>query len=522
MTIIYGQLRVSCGLSAIINSLQPQDLKISSNETFAHWLDSQWLRLTKNENVADPLVNLCVNKEHKWVAVLDYLLLRKIRSSFLLCNGISPSKLTTEVEYEDLDWNTLNPVIVRIISRLNEMNEDWILWHYNGNLTEPEKNIENDNFRKNTLTLIQSIKLFYEIYHNNITVGLEADWKFAIDNLMKFPEKITNSAIVSHLDYFKTDFELTGLLQLLGINPDYVYGRSYPKKIKSNSIILINRPDHWVCEDINTRGVILDSLTMSTDSIYNMDSFNYFHPEKNMKIFKDTLHKLVKIFPDITINIKEEDLTEFPSLLVPITQNPIKESSIYHERAKISFLKGDIKNALLEKRMECALLKTSNNSENNKYFLSLIEFTEWCLDNDKPMTIQENLKELSKLMQLSDFLEKISQIKYYQLVSSINCYKDKNTEAILNLNKALKLIFEDKEYTEQSYEIFNKLGVLNARQNQYSNAIDMFSKAKNYAQIAIDTSRSEIIDDLTGPPKKNWSVLLIALEKKIEELQSSQ
>ena len=277
MTTIYSQLRVSCGLSATINSLQPETFKATMTQSLAKWLDIQWLKLTNNEDINDPLVQLAGGvREHQWVCVLDYILLRKIQSSFLLCEGLPPGSLVLELEFEDLNWGILKPAFIKILNRLNRKEEDWPLWRYNGELSDPETNLDKEDFKRDAVKLVSSIKVYWEIFSSNITMGAEGEWKNIFMNLVGFPQELSNAHVAAHIDHYKTDFELAGLLETLGFDLDSTYGRGYPKAVQPNSIVLINRPEHWVCEDPHSRNVVLDSLTVSTDGIHPGDSFNYF------------------------------------------------------------------------------------------------------------------------------------------------------------------------------------------------------------------------------------------------------
>src|SRR6056297_2141596 len=247
MTTVYAQLRVSCGLSATINSLQPETFKATMSQSLAKWLEIQWMKLTNNEDPSDPMVQLAADrKEFKWVLVLDYILLRKIQSSFLLCEGLAPGSLVLEVEFEDLNWGVLKPAFSTILKRLNRKEEDWPLWGYEGELENPEENLDNVDFQKKAVKLVGDIKMYWEIFTSNISMGAEGEWKNILMNLVGFPEELTHGHVVQHIDHYKTDFELIGLLKTLGFKLDSTYGRAYPKSTVTNSIVLINRPEHWV------------------------------------------------------------------------------------------------------------------------------------------------------------------------------------------------------------------------------------------------------------------------------------
>ena len=525
MTKIYTQLRVSCGLSAIINGLQPPELKIKPNETFAHWLDVQWLKLTKNNSDANPLVSLCYSREHQWVAVLDYILLRKIRSSFLLCKGISPASLTTEAAYEDLEWKTLMPDFARIIERLNKMEDDWPLWHYNGKLEDPKENLKDDSYRKKALKLVQKIKIFYEIYESNITIGLEADWKQAINNLgADFPEKVTAQAVYNHLDYYKTDFEIGGLLQTLGFEADHTYGMQYPSSVKPNALVLINRPGHWVVEDNKTPGnrkTVLDSLTAGTDSVRMGDTFNYYKPVNNLRFMKQILPELAKIFPDVEVEIADEGLTDFPPLQLPVTDNPVEESIKYNKSAIEKYSKGERKEGLLDKRIECALLEKTD--KHTRTFNALIEFTRWCFDSEKYQTVEENLVKLTELEKDLDEEHMTDVIKFHKLLADIHCKNEDYDNAVDELQIAVDSATKDHvkiDDTELLYSLNNGLGVNNSRLKKYPDAIAAFKIAKKHAMEALEENGDITAEDPTGPPMKYWPAIVQGMQNKIAEVKS--
>jgi len=533
---IYSQLRVSCGLSAIINSLQPEELKITPTQSFANWLDIQWLKISNNNDPDNPLTQLCIGREHKWVAVLDYILLRKIRSSFLICKGISPAVLVLEADYNELNWNTLSKVFIIILERLNSIEEDWPLWHYKGQLKNPQENINDEKFRKDAIKLIQSIKMFYEIYQSNITVGLEYDWKQAINSLGgKFPEEVTAQAIFNHLDYYKTDFELKGLLETFGYIPDYTYGMQYPKNVKPNSIVLINRPGHWVCEDCSNpsnRGTVLDSLTCSTDAIRMGDIFNYFRPTSDLKAFSRILSDLEKIFPNIEIQIERIEYVEFPPLELPITEDPLKTAEEFNEKALKSYMEQDYKQALNFKRIECELIGTSPKLNIEKVLKSLIEFTYWCLLHDKPQTLKENIEKLKILInkyfpqeEIQNYLKSNpNYIKllssYYKLIALYNNTNELYQDTITEIQNFLNIIERSdlKLDSEDLYDLINQLGVTFVKIKNYNNAIDSFKKAKEYAIKSLENNSEIIAEDELGYPFKYWPAIIRAVDNKIQEL----
>ncbi|MBD3350869.1 MAG: hypothetical protein GF364_05225 [Candidatus Lokiarchaeota archaeon] len=526
MTVIYSQLRVSCGLSAIINALQPEELKITPNQTFAHWLNVQWLKLTNNNDASNPLVNYCPAKEHQWVAVLDYILLRKIASSFILCERISPAVLTTEADYDDLNWSTLTKVFTIIIDRLNERKEDWPLWNYEGNLKDPKENMETDRYKRRSLDLVQQIKVFYEIMQSNIQIGLEADWKAVISSLGgQFPQKVTPNAIINHLGEYKTDFELSGLLSTLGYVADYTYGMQYPAQVKPNSIVLINRPGHWVCENNSTmagRGTILDSLTLGTDTVRMGDTFNYFRPLKQQKVFKKMLIKLSNIFPDVEVDIEEEmSLSEFPPLTLPVTDKPEVMALDHHKNAEDAYNGRNFKEALLQKRIECALLEKTENTHD--YFSNLVEFTEWCLSHDKNQTAEENTEKLKKIEDKlgAESIEEI--IKFHKLLARIHNMREEYEEAASEYALAIE-IYENDTFEEPcneiNYELANGLGVSYSRLKDYNKAKEAFKRAKTFALSALEKSGMETAENELGPGLKYWPALVRALDNKINEVSN--
>lgn len=508
-------MRVTCGLSATINSLQPEELRVSTKETLAHWLDTQWLRLTNRGDSGNPLVQLCTQREWKWVAVLDYILLRKIRSSFLLCNGIPSGALTLEVEEQHLNWTVLKPLFIKILTKLNKMEDDWPIWHYEKEFPEPEKNMESEQFRRDAVKLIQSIKVFYEIYQSNIAAGPEAEWKRAIDNLVGFPEKVSSQAVVTHLDYYKTDFELTGLLQTFGYVLDSTYGRTYPKQIQPNSIVLINRPEHWVTEDPKARGSVLDSLTQGTDVIHQMDSFNYFRPLESQRIFKMILPKLAKLFPQIDIEVAEEEITEFPELVLPPTNNPEATAAEIHHSVVAALAAGDPKKAILEKRVEITLLQQTTNISHT--FMNMLEFVEMCISQDKPATAEDTLTKLVAMESKLEPTQKFPRVKRLQLTAKLNNATGNIEEAIKAIESALQLC-EGITIAEIAYEMANMLGVIYSRKKKYPEAIKAYNTALNWA-----TQAQKIVkmgDQKT--PQKYWPAIVRAVNKKIAFLEKEQ
>jgi tetratricopeptide (TPR) repeat protein len=503
---------VSCGLSATINATQPEELRISIKETFAHWLDTQWLRLSNKDSPDNPLTQLCTRREWKWVAVLDYILLRKIRSSFLLCNGINPGSLTTEVEDENLNWTVLKPIFIKILTRLNASEDNWPIWQYEGELKEPEKNMDQPQFRKDAKAIIQSIKAFYEIYQTNVASGPDAEWRRAIDSIVGFPEKVTPQAVVSHLDYYKTNVELTSLLQTLGYVYDSSNGNVCPKTVIPNSVILINRPEHWVTEDHKARGTVLDSLTQGTDAIHTMDSFYYFKPLDNLRILKTNLPKLAKIFPQIDIEVVEEEADEFPALELPATTNPAATAVEYHHAAAAALVAGDLKKALSDKRIEVAFLEKLPQLQH--YYATLLEFTDMCVNAEKFVTAQENLTKLTEIEPKLDISQNPLKIKRNQLSARLYGLNGDMVNMVKSLEVALKFCEGTKD-VELAYEIANSLGIANAKAKKREEAIRTFKEALKFA-----TSASKIIKMPEGnAPRKYWPALLRAVNKRIQALE---
>ena len=505
--VVYTQLRVSCGLSAIVNGIQPQDLKISPSETFAHWLDSNWLRLTNNNDPMNPLADLCFSREHKWVAVLDYILLRKVRSSFLLCKNISPGGLSeADVGEEHITWSKIKPIFSKVFTRLNQMQEDWPLWNYNGEFDNPEKNMGDDRLKKEMLSYLQSFKVFYEIWQSNISIGPDADWKMAI-SLPSFPEFVTPQAVYNHLDHFKTNHELNALLNALG------WVASSEKSKKPYAFTLVNRPAHWVVERGDAQGTILDSLTGGTDSVRMGDTPYNFIPVSNMKLIKKVIPNLKKIFPDIEIDIEDEGLTEFPPLELPVTDKPLEFADNYHEKAKMEYSGGNYKDALIDKRIECHLLRQSDNIP--LYFSNLIEFTDWCFNYDKPLTAHENLEVLKGLEDKLTTENLGDILKFHQFLARYHSYNEEFAEALAELNIALELVGEDNQFISECYEISNGMGVMHGRNKSYSKAIESFTKAQSFALKAIEVYKDEFAEDLLGAPMKYWPAILTGLDKKV-------
>jgi tetratricopeptide (TPR) repeat protein len=514
---IYSQLRVSCGLSATINSAQPEMLKINASETFANWLDKQWLRLSNNNDPDNPLTELCTAREYQWVAVLDYILLRKIRSSFLLCEGINPGALTTEVEEDHLKWNVLTPAFIKILTRLNNSEEDWILWHYNGSLTNLEENMEKPEFRKDALKVVQPIKIFYEIYNSNLSVGPEADWKAAIDNLQNFPQEVSPMAVYTHLDYYKTDFELGGLLQTLGYELDRTNGYANPKNVVPNSIILINRPEHWVCEMWEQRGTVLDSLTMGTDSVYGNDSFNYFKPVDNLKLFKKVLPKLELIFPQIEIYYDSGVVPELPELALPVVDSPTKESRKYYSSYQEKWHSGLELEALTDFRIAVELVGQTD--EKTKYADYLMEFVT-------------KLKETERVQSFEEYYQKLLQVDSENLIDEENrdlyhgkieyfraqqLMEEGKTDDALEICTNMFDIFQEKGMNEECYEIQNKLGVLFSRAKKKDEALESFKKSLDYALKELEKEQPDAED---GKPRRYWPAIVTALQKKIKALET--
>jgi tetratricopeptide (TPR) repeat protein len=508
---IYSQLRVSCGLSATINSIQPEETRANSYQTLALWLDTQWLRLTNNNDSSNPLVKLAERREWKWAVVLDYILLRKIRSSFLLCQGVPPSRLVLEVEDEHLDWDQLKPVFLKIITRLHAARDDWPLWHYEGDFVELEENWNSPDVRKNVKKLIQSIKAFYEIFQSNVAQGAEAEWKNIFMNMSGFPEKLTNDHVIFHIDHYKTDFELAGLLETLGFEYDSTYGRAYPKNVVPNSIILINRPEHWVTEDSKNRGVVLDSLTQSTDVVHAVDSFNYFKPKENLRVFRKALPALEMLFPQIEVDIEEVDLAEFPDIDIPETANPQATAIQYHQRAAQAFNSGDMKTAFTEKRIEVALLEKGD--KNLHYYSNLLELAEWCAANDKPLTGKETLEKMVELEKTIGSISvplKIRKQKVQARLYTLNFEPDLAVDA---LKQALAL-YKETPLMAEAYDVANSLGVALARAKKSGEAKQVFQQALQYAQKAQKTAIAGTPDS----PQKYWPAIIRALTKKIQAL----
>jgi tetratricopeptide (TPR) repeat protein len=512
---IYSQLRVSCGLSATINSTQPEQLKINASETFANWLDKQWLRLSNNNDPNNPLVELCTAREYQWVAVLDYILLRKIRSSFLLCEGINPGAMTTEVEEENLKWNVLTPIFIKIISRLNNMEQDWILWHYNGTLMNPEQNMDKPEFRKEALTLVQSIKVYYEIYNNNIATGPEADWKAAIDNLQNFPQDVTPMAVYTHLDYYKTDFELAGLLQTLGFELDRTNGYGYPKNIVPNSVILINRPEHWVCESWEQRGTVLDSLTQGMDSVYGNDSFNYFKPVDNLKLFKKILPKLELLFPQIEIDYTSGAVPELPELALPVVDSPEKESVKYYQSFQEKWQQGLEQDALIDLRIAVELAGQSNLK--TRYADNLMEFVDLLKQTERVQSFEEYYAKLLKI-DSDQLIDEANRELYHGKIEYFRAkqlMQEGKADEALAICTSLFDIFRAKKMYEECYEIQNKLGILFSRSKKKTEALESFKKALDYALKELE---KEVPED--GKAHKYWPAIVIALQKKIKALET--
>ncbi len=515
MTTIYSQLRVSCGLSATINALQPETFKATMTQSFSKWLEIQWLKLTNNEDPQDPLVQLAAGrKEYKWVLVLDYILLRKIQSSFLLCEGVPPGSLVLEVEFEDLSWNVLKPAFITILTRLNNRKQDWPLWRYNGELKNPEENLDDEDYQRKAVKMVQSIKVFWEIFSSNITMGAEGDWKNIFMNLVGFPQELTHGHVVEHIDHYKTDFELAGLLQTFGYELDTTYGRGYPKSTRPNSIVLINRPEHWVCEDSRSRGVVLDSLTQATDSIHPGDSFNYFKPEKNLREFRKSLKNLESLFPDIEVSVEEEDLVEFPELELPETHNPAATAQQYHHSAHAAYVQQDFKKALLDKRIECALLEQVGKNKN--YFDNLLKFTEWCIERDKPQTAQEKLLELQELQDKIETLSKEMKARRWKMEARFYSLQHNKKNAINSLQQAFNL-YKDTDHYEESYEMANSLGTAYAKADDNEKAIELFENAFHLAQKAKESQNGRNIDG----PKKYWPAIEKALQNKVKYLKEN-
>ncbi|MHA1821364.1 MAG: tetratricopeptide repeat protein [Promethearchaeota archaeon] len=515
MVKVYSQLRVSCGLSAIINALQPEELKISPHETFAHWLDANWLRLTNNNDPSNPLVDFCVAREHKWAVVLDYILLRKIRSSFLLCKGISPAALAEfDLAEEDINWDKVIPIMVRIFDRLNQMTEDWPIWHYEGEFSNPEEDFKDNNKKLQARKMVQSIKIFYEIWESNIHVGPDADWKVAV-SLPNFPETVTPDAIIQHIDHFKTNHELTALLETLGFVPDSNTGG---KQYKANSLILINRPQHWVCENTKNPGQILDSLTVSTDTPRMGDTRYYYVALNNLKVFKKILPKLIKIFPDVEIELADEGLTEFPPLKLPITDNPLRTAEEYHKKAHDLFLQNKIDDALINKRIEVELLAKLINEHPLQYIENLTIFTDWCLKNDKTQTATENVGKLLQLQQKIPEDNLLLKVKLLKLLSDFYSFNEDYQKSADYLQEALELCQNDEKLLEIGYEIANGLGVSMSRQKNYQEALNAFKQAEKLALLALEKFGGEVAEDLTGPAKKYWPAILKGLKNKINQV----
>jgi tetratricopeptide (TPR) repeat protein len=515
MVTIYSQLRVSCGLSATINSLQPEETKASPTQTLALWLDTQWARLTNNNDPDNPLVKLAERREWKWAVVLDYILLRKIRSSFLLCQGIPAGVLVTELEDEHLNWDMLKPAFLKIISRLNNMKEDWPLWHYNGELEGLDQKWSDMDARKSAKKLVQSIKMFHEIFQSNIAAGPEAEWKNIFMNMSGFPEKVTPQHVLYHIDHYKTDFELSGLLESFGFEMDSSSGRAYPKNIAPNSIILINRPEHWVTESPRERGVVLDSLTQATDVIHSMDSFNYFKPKENLKVFRKAMGILEKIFPQIEVDIEQTDLTEFPDLELPETNNPVATAAEYHHRAVQKKTSGDVRNALLDKRVEVALLEKGE--KNLHYYTNLLEFSEWCVENDKPGTCKDGLVKLEETERELGQVGVNLRIRRQKLEARLHNVSGDADLAVSALRIALDLFKESDQY-EEAYEVANSLGVALARAKKPGDARAIFQRAKEFALKAAQKAQQQGKKPSVEHPMKYWPAIIRGLDNKIKSL----
>jgi tetratricopeptide (TPR) repeat protein len=513
MTTIYSQLRVSCGLSATLNSLQPELLKATTTQTLAHWLDVQWLKLTNNNSSSDPLVGVGEQREWRWAIVFDYILLRKIRSSLLLCHGLPPGQLILELEEEHLDWRVLTPAFTKILTRLAESKEDWPLWQYDGDLDDPATNLTKPEYRRKAVKLIMSIKGFYEIYESNLNTGPEGAWKGIFGGMVGFPEELTHNHVIYHIDHYKTDFELGALLQSLGYELDNSSGRGYPNSVIPNSIVLINRPEHWVCEDSRARGTVLDSLTQGTDAIHAADSFNYYKPIKNLRILRKSLPKLEKIFPDIEVEIDEEDLTEFPDLDIPETTNPDATAQQFHHTAAAAYAEGNFKKALIEKKIECTLLEKGSKGLN--FYQNLLEFSEWCIKREKLMTAEENMVKLGLLEQELSSLNISMKAKKNEIHAKLYMMQDKTQSALLKLSTAFSL-YKEAGKILKSYEIANSIGVAYSRAKKNQLAIKAYSDALEIVQT-YDDDQDKFVP---GEPRKYWPGIIRALEKKIKYLRA--
>ena len=226
------------------------------------------------------------------------------------------------------------------------------------------------------------------------------------------------------------------MLSTLGFINDATYGRSYPKSVVPYSIILINRPEHWVTEDIKARGTVLDSLTQGTDAIQMMDSYNYFRPLDNLHVFKTILPKLATLFPQIDVELEEEEFEEFPELELPATDDPEATATEYHQSAAAAMSSGDIKKALLDKRIEVALLEQVSEVSVPHLVANLLEFTEWCLNQEKTCTAQEYLAKLDDLVPQLDPKQITLQIKFHQLNARLFAFNGDNTEVVNAINNA--------------------------------------------------------------------------------------
>jgi hypothetical protein len=359
---------------------------------------------------------------------------------------------------------------------------------------------------------VQSIKVFYEIYSSNLSAGPEADWKRAIDNIVGFPQRVSSDSVYTHLDYYKTDFELSGLLQTLGYILDSTYGRTYPKSVIPNSVILINRPEHWVTEDWKSRGTVLDSLTQGTDAVHVTDSFNYFRPIENLRILKSILPKLADLFPKVEIALEEEEFTEFPELVLPTTTNPDKTAIEYHQKAAASIAKGDLKAAALDKRIEVALLEKM--PPNPHYITNMLEFTDLCLQLEKSATAQENIGKLEPLVQALDGKQTNLKLRYSQLAAKLASANGDMQTATACLAEALKYTENTTNY-EQAYDIAHSLGITYAKAKMNSEALGAFKQALKWSQAA-----SKVIK-LPDPntPRKYWPALIRGVNKKIALLE---
>ena len=229
-----------------------------------------------------------------------------------------------------------------------------------------------------------------------------------------------------------------------------------------------------------------------------------------------------KIFPDVEIDISLPSYEEFPPLVLPVTDHPAIEAMDRNKAAKEAFDLGDMNKALIEKRIECALLEKTDNFHD--YFNSLIQFTEWCFSADKTKTAEESLE---KLKQLETKLEANSIpeiIGFRKLLARVYTMKENYEKAAEEYELALE-IYDNEAFEGQKNEIFyeltNGLGISLARLKKYKEAEKAFKKAKDYALLAIEDNPDLVVEYEIGPPIKYWPAIIRGLENKIKELRNT-